>query len=46
MRIVYAFELRRLPEDVDQAFADHTANGASAGSGSERHAPVSAASSS
>ena len=28
MRIVYAFELRRLPEDVDQAFADHRANGA------------------
>jgi uncharacterized membrane protein HdeD (DUF308 family) len=27
MRIVYAFELRRLPDDVDQAFADHSANG-------------------
>ena len=31
MRIVYAFELRRLPEDVDQAFADHRANGATNG---------------
>jgi uncharacterized membrane protein HdeD (DUF308 family) len=42
MRIVYAFELRHLPDVVDQAFADHSANGASAGSGSERHAPASA----
>ena len=42
MRIVYAFELRRLPEAVDRAFADHTTNG----SGSERHAPASPASSS
>jgi len=46
MRIVYAFELRRLPEDVDQAFADHTANGATGSSGSERYAPASPASSS
>ena len=43
MRIVYAFELRRLPKIVDQAFADHRANG---GSASEGYAPASAASSS
>ncbi len=42
MRIVYAFELRGLPEAVDRAFADHTTNG----SGSERHAQASPASSS
>src|SRR4051794_21886358 len=30
MRIVYAFELRCLPEDVDRAFAEHTTNGATA----------------
>ncbi len=46
MRIVYAFQLRRLPEVVDQAFADHTANGASGSSGSERYAPASPAPSS
>jgi uncharacterized membrane protein HdeD (DUF308 family) len=46
MRIVYAFELRRLPEDVDQAFADRSANGATSSSGSERYAPDSPASSS
>ncbi len=50
MRIVYAFELRRLPEDVDQAFGDHKANGATngatSGSGSEPYAPASPASSS
>jgi uncharacterized membrane protein HdeD (DUF308 family) len=46
MRIVYAFELRRLREDVDQAFADHSANGATGSSGSERYAPASPASSS
>ena len=46
MRIVYAFELRHLPEDVDQAFADHSANGATGSSGSERYAPASPASSS
>jgi uncharacterized membrane protein HdeD (DUF308 family) len=46
MRIVYAFELRRLPEDVDQAFADHSANGATGSSSSERYTPASAASSS
>jgi uncharacterized membrane protein HdeD (DUF308 family) len=39
MRIVFAFELRRLPKDVDEAFADHSANGA--GSRSERYAPAS-----
>ena len=44
MRIVFAFELRRLPNDVDEAFADHTANGATGTSGSERHTPASAAS--
>ena len=44
MRIVFAFELRRLPKDVDEAFADHTANGATGASGSERHTPASAAS--
>ncbi len=46
MRIVYAFELRRLPQDVDQAFADHTTNGASGGSGSEPYVPASPATSS
>jgi uncharacterized membrane protein HdeD (DUF308 family) len=45
MRIVYAFELRRLPKDVDEAFADHSANGATGSSRSERHAPAPAASS-
>ena len=43
MRIVFAFELRRLPKDVDEAFADHSANGATGSSGSERHAPASPA---
>jgi uncharacterized membrane protein HdeD (DUF308 family) len=46
MRIVYAFELRRLPEDVDQAFGDHSANGTTGSAGSERYAPASPASSS
>ncbi len=46
MRIVYAFELRRLPEEIDEAFADHTANGATGRAGSDRHAPAPAASSS
>src|SRR4051794_10989326 len=46
MRIVYAFELRHLPEDVDRAFADHSANGATGSSGSERDAPAPAASTS
>ena len=46
MRIVYAFELRRLPEVVDQAFADHRANGATGTSRCERYAPASPASSS
>ena len=46
MRIVYAFELRHLPEDVDQAFADHRANGATGSSGSEPYSPASVASSS
>ena len=45
MRIVYAFELRRLPKDVDQLFADHGANGASASSGSRRSAAPTPASS-
>ncbi len=36
-RIVYAFELRRLPEAVDRAFADHGANGAT-----QPYAPASA----
>ena len=46
MRIVYAFELRRLPRDVDETFADHRANGAAGRSGPERYAPASPASSS
>ena len=46
MRIVFAFELRHLPEDVDEAFADHTANGATGSSGSERFVPASPAASS
>ena len=46
MRIVYAFELRRLPQDVDEAFADHRGNGATGSSGSERYTPASPASSS
>jgi uncharacterized membrane protein HdeD (DUF308 family) len=45
MRIVYAFELRHLPQDVDQAFADHRTNGATASSGTERIAPAAPASS-
>ena len=40
-RIVYAFELRRLPEAVDQAFADHGTNGAT-----QSYAPASPAASS
>ena len=47
MRIVYAFELRRLPEEVDEGFAaDHRTNGATATSGSERRTPAAPASSS
>ena len=46
MRIVYAFELRRLPEDLDQAFAGSSTNGAPGRPGSERYAPTSPASSS
>jgi len=46
MRIVYAFELRRLPDDVDEAFADHSSNGTTASSGAERRAPASPATSS
>jgi len=46
MRIVYAFELRHLPEDVDEAFADHRTNGATGSSESKRYAPASPASSS
>ena len=42
-RIIYAFELRRLPEDVDRAFADHRTNGATGRSGSEQYAPASPA---
>ena len=45
MRIVYAFELRRLPKDVDQLFADHGANGATASSRSRRSAAPTPASS-
>jgi hypothetical protein len=44
--LLLAFELRRLPEDVDQALADLSANGATGSSGSERYAPASPASSS
>ena len=45
-RIVYAFELRHLPEDVDEAFADHTSNGVANGTAaSERRAPATPASS-
>jgi len=46
MRVVYAFELRHLPEDVDQAFADQSTNGATGSSGAQRFAPASTASSS
>jgi uncharacterized membrane protein HdeD (DUF308 family) len=42
MRIVYAFELRRLPEDVDRAFAEPSANGAGESSAPERPTPASA----
>ena len=41
MRTVYAFELRHLPEDVDEVFADHRANGATSSSASERYTPAS-----
>ena len=44
MRIVYAFDLRRLPEDVDELFADHSANGATGTAGSTPQAPATPAS--
>jgi uncharacterized membrane protein HdeD (DUF308 family) len=43
MRIVFAFQLRGLPKDVDQAYADGSANGAAGAS--ERPARAGAASS-
>ena len=36
MRIVFAFDLRNLPKDVDEAYAQSTANGAAAGSSPDR----------
>jgi uncharacterized membrane protein HdeD (DUF308 family) len=45
MRIVLAFQLRGLPEEVDEAYAQSKTNGTAAGSPPERHARAGAASS-
>jgi uncharacterized membrane protein HdeD (DUF308 family) len=45
MRIVLAFQLRNLPKEVDQAYAQSTENGVAAGSLPERHAGAEAPSS-
>jgi uncharacterized membrane protein HdeD (DUF308 family) len=45
MRIVLAFQLRDLPNEVDQAYAQKANNGAAAGSPPERHARAGAPSS-
>jgi uncharacterized membrane protein HdeD (DUF308 family) len=45
MRIVLAFQVRNLPKDVDQAYAQSTENGIAAGSPPERHARAGASSS-
>jgi uncharacterized membrane protein HdeD (DUF308 family) len=45
MRIVLAFQLRDLPEEVDKAYAPSPTNGAAAGSIPERHARAGASSS-
>jgi len=45
MRIVLAFRLRDLPNEVDQAFTRSTENGAAAGPSPERHARAAASSS-
>jgi uncharacterized membrane protein HdeD (DUF308 family) len=45
MRVVLAFQLRGLPEDVDKAYAETTTNRAAASSPPERHARAGAASS-
>jgi uncharacterized membrane protein HdeD (DUF308 family) len=44
-RIVLAFQLRKLPKDVDEAYEQNTSNGEAAGSLPERHAPAGAPSS-
>jgi uncharacterized membrane protein HdeD (DUF308 family) len=38
MRIVFAFQLRRLPDEVDKAYAGSTANGGATGTPADRHA--------
>jgi len=44
-RVVLAFQLRHLPEEVDQAFAESTKNGTATGAMPDRPAPTGAASS-
>jgi len=46
LRVVYAFELRRLPQEVDEAYAEQTPNGAAGRSQSGHFAPAAGASSS
>ncbi len=46
LRVVYAFELRRLPQEVDEAYAEQTPNGAADRSQSGHFAPAAGASSS
>jgi len=45
MRIVLAFQIRNLPKEVDEAYAQNTDNGEAAGSLPERHAQAGASSS-
>ena len=45
MRVVFAFDLRRLPKDLDEAFAQPTKNGTAAGLPPDRHATAGASSS-
>jgi uncharacterized membrane protein HdeD (DUF308 family) len=45
MRVVFAFDLRRLPKELDEALAQPTKNGAAAGLPPERHAAAGASSS-
>jgi len=45
MRVVFAFRLRELPKEVDEAYAQSIQNGTTAGSPPERHARAGASSS-
>jgi uncharacterized membrane protein HdeD (DUF308 family) len=42
MRVVFAFDLRRLPKDLEEAYAQPTKNGAAAGVPPDRHATTGA----